>query len=95
MTKKKDSPAPVPPKQDDAKALVETGWIDEGFDDGHDEMMDALEVHFHMLTCPDHTQEERRAAAFQALAAFKRYASGDDGIEGDERINAPTSYAVN
>lgn len=78
------------------KLVAEEVYEDVFPDDGHDEMMDALGVYFHMLTCPNHTSEERKAAALQAMAAYNRYADGDaDDIEDDERINAPTSYAVN
>jgi hypothetical protein len=40
------------------------------------DMMDALDNHFHMVTCPDHTKEERLAAmkvAHEAFMAFSEY----------------------
>jgi hypothetical protein len=103
-TKIEDSPPDFtePMNARPTEPVVEVVETEDMFDfvDDHNEMMEALELHFHMMICPDHTPEERKVAAYKASAAFRRYAISiedgiEDGIEDDDRINAPTSYAVN
>lgn len=72
------------------------------------DMMDALDNHFHMVTCPDHTKEERLAAmkvAHEAFMAFSEYVEADTAEDAPApvsanrsreatRQNAPTSDSV-
>lgn len=61
-----------------------------------DELMDALDVFFHVNECPNHTDDERREAYQQARAAFFALIT-DEGVvdEFDAQANAPTSGSVN
>jgi hypothetical protein len=43
-----------------------------------DTMMEALEMYFHMATCPDHTKEERTQAFVHARDSFAAFAYDDE-----------------
>jgi hypothetical protein len=73
------------------EAAADEAAADEA--DDFDTMMEALEVHFHMVTCADHTPQERAEACMQARAAYLQFAMGGE-LEGENRVNSPTSYAV-
>ena len=54
-------------------------------DSGLETLMDALEVFFHMATCPDHTPVERGEAFQLARKSFIAFAyDGEDPEAGDD-----------
>jgi hypothetical protein len=61
-------------------------------DDPFDTMMSALDWHFHVSRCREHSREERANAFHAAYAGFIAFTSGDLAM--DAEANAPTSTAV-
>ena len=64
----------------------------EEVDDPFDMMMLALDLYFHVVTCPDHSNAERHDALRAAHESFLAF-TGDDPLM-DAEANAPTSGAL-
>jgi hypothetical protein len=65
------------------KTLQPGDKIKSGDADDFDEMMDALDAFFHVTTCPNHSDAERKEAFGLAYQAYYKFAGDPDDTTGD------------
>lgn len=63
-----------------------------------DTMMEALDLYFHVTSCPNHTHEERQQAYYNARQAFIDFNGDEDEDEevlgDDDKQNAPSTNTL-